>query len=227
MANKQHICDSCLRLCDEAKQAVVVLQKRNYILTIVCTVAITLLGEQGAKILLSTIDTTTSALKAAEIDVSEKHSEENGKENHVIDTKPKWVVPQSSFSLNSENTESIKPYELVDELSVIPSITEQSKEYLSKDTIQKIVKTATKNIINQPKLENIKNNVPNTVDNNSVFFTPSYMPFDVYSTTLGLGLNYGFGEYYGIDTGFVVVPNTATIGILGTSFILFRNKRRG
>ena len=39
------------------------------------------------------------------------------------------------------------------------------------------------------------------------FLTPSALPFDVYSTTLALGNNYGFGEYYGVGTGGSVVPS--------------------
>lgn len=38
------------------------------------------------------------------------------------------------------------------------------------------------------------------------FLTPSALPFDVYSTTLALGNNYGLGEYYGINTGGSYVP---------------------
>ena len=41
----------------------------------------------------------------------------------------------------------------------------------------------------------------------AAFFTPGTLPFDVYSTTLALGTNYGFGEYYGMNTGGAVVPS--------------------
>jgi hypothetical protein len=40
------------------------------------------------------------------------------------------------------------------------------------------------------------------------FLTPSAIPFDIYSTGLGLGNNYGFGEYYGAGTGGSVGPTT-------------------
>jgi hypothetical protein len=43
-------------------------------------------------------------------------------------------------------------------------------------------------------------------DSHSAFLTPSTLPFDVYSTTLGLGNNYGIGEYYGMNTGGAIVP---------------------
>lgn len=44
------------------------------------------------------------------------------------------------------------------------------------------------------------------LDPYAFFLTPSALPFDVYSTTIGLGVNYGFGDYYGIDSGGAVVP---------------------
>ena len=40
------------------------------------------------------------------------------------------------------------------------------------------------------------------------FLTPSAIPFDIYSTGLALGNNYGFGEYYGAGTGSSVAPAT-------------------
>lgn len=46
------------------------------------------------------------------------------------------------------------------------------------------------------------------VDPYAMFLTPSAISFDVYSTGLGLGMNYGFGEYYGADTGGSVGPAT-------------------
>lgn len=42
-------CESCARLCDEAKEKVTRLEKRVYRLTIACTVAVTLLGQELAK----------------------------------------------------------------------------------------------------------------------------------------------------------------------------------
>lgn len=44
------------------------------------------------------------------------------------------------------------------------------------------------------------------VDLQAAFLTPSTLPFDVYSTTIGLGDNYGFGDYYGMGGGGSVAP---------------------
>jgi hypothetical protein len=230
MANKQHVCDSCLRLCDEAKQAVVVLQKRNYILTIVCTVAITLLGEQGAKMLMSAIDTTTSAIKAADTDIKEDSSIQSKKEHENIVSTEKyvWTMPDTNLFAKHNNKKIIKPYESVDELSKFPNIEEASEKSLSEETIREIVNGALENSpMEEPVLEIIPKVTFNNTDNNAVFFTPSLLPFDVYSTTLALGNNYGFGEYYGINSGleFVVVPGPASLGGLGI-FVLLKNRRR-
>jgi hypothetical protein len=60
-----------------------------------------------------------------------------------------------------------------------------------------------------------------------VFFTPSTLPFDVYSTTLALGNNYGFGEYYGIDTGSYApsTPNPSTLSVFAIGSFITTRKR--
>lgn len=62
----------------------------------------------------------------------------------------------------------------------------------------------------------------------AVFFTPSALPFDVYSTTLALGDNYGFGGYYGINTGGAVapvVPSPAPFTVFAVGGLMHSRKR--
>lgn len=62
----------------------------------------------------------------------------------------------------------------------------------------------------------------------AVFFTPSALPFDVYSTTLALGVNYGFGGYYGINTGGAVapvVPSPAPFTVFAVGGLMHSRKR--
>ena len=69
--------------------------------------------------------------------------------------------------------------------------------------------------------------VPIPSDPYAVFFTPSTLPFDVYSTTLALGNNYGFGEYYGIDTGSysTSTPNPSTLSVFAIGSLITTRKR--
>jgi len=62
----------------------------------------------------------------------------------------------------------------------------------------------------------------------SLFLTPSALPFDVYSTTLALGNNYGFGQYYGNSTGGSYVPPVPSPSPLTVFAVggLIHNRRR-
>ena len=62
----------------------------------------------------------------------------------------------------------------------------------------------------------------------AVFLTPSTLPFDVYSTTLALGNNYGFGEYYGIGGGGAIAPSVPSPSPLTVFAVggLMHNRRR-
>lgn len=62
----------------------------------------------------------------------------------------------------------------------------------------------------------------------AVFLTPSALPFDVYSTGLALGNNYGFGEYYGTSTGGAVaptVPSPAPLTVFAVGGLMQSRKR--
>lgn len=230
MSSKPHTCDSCLKLCDEAKQNVKNLQKKVYIMTIVCTSAITLLGEQGAKALLSALNTTTSAINGVENSVKEKIPAEESKDQPKNDQigGAAWIVPIKNKFAKKENKQPSKTYELIDELSRLPTDNENQITGLDDETIQKIVEAATENTVAESTvLENTPKVTFNLPDNHAVFFTPSLLPFDVYSTTLALGTNYGFGEYYGIDTGSaaLAVPQPGAISLLLLSTTLTTRKR--
>ena len=60
------------------------------------------------------------------------------------------------------------------------------------------------------------------------FLTPSTLPFDVFSTTIALGNNYGFGEYYGL--GLDQYSGVSTPSPSGLSYFavikLFNNRKR-
>ena len=49
MLGAPHACESCQKLCEDAKEKVTKLEKRLHNLTITCTVAVTLLGQELAK----------------------------------------------------------------------------------------------------------------------------------------------------------------------------------
>jgi hypothetical protein len=107
MANKPQACEPCAKLCEEAKQNVKKLQKKVYVMTIVCTAAITLLGEQGAKALISVLDSTKTSINSSEsIDEIEKIEEQ----------KKEADVEILNFDKKTSKKQT-KKYELTDELA--------------------------------------------------------------------------------------------------------------
>jgi hypothetical protein len=66
-------------------------------------------------------------------------------------------------------------------------------------------------------------------DNYAAFLTPSTLPFDVYSTTIALGDNYGFGDYYGMGGGGSVqpisTPSPSTIAVFAVGGIVNTRRR--
>lgn len=63
----------------------------------------------------------------------------------------------------------------------------------------------------------------------TAFLTPSALPFDVYSTTLGLGTNYGFGGFWGVDVGAPAVlpeaPSPGTLSVFGLTGLVHTRRR--
>jgi hypothetical protein len=233
MSHKSHVCESCSKLCEEAKSNVKKLQKKIYILTIVTTSAITLLGEQGGKALLSSLNTVNSAMSVAEGKLPEKNKDnhaEQEKVNPVHPTKGAWIPARNKFITENTKKEPVKKYEITDELS---RFTKKEKENTINVVEPKIPQNLLAGILSteqtQPlTIQKTNGNIPQISDNFSVFFTPSLLPFDVYSTTLALGNNYGFGDYYGIDAGYIPsanVPDSSTVSILTLGTFINTRKR--
>lgn len=227
-------CDTCAKLCDDAKENVKKLEKKIYTLTIVCTSAITLLGEQAAKSIVNTISTMSSAMSSAS-SVGDINLENNKLEIKNEEQKNKvsiggWKPVQPPFKIETDkqSKEQIKKYELIDELSKIdddstppqePKVVTQKSQKINSQ------KVTTNNIKQELQNMNFSTNL-NSTDPYSVFLTPSTLPFDVYSTTLDLGINYGFGEYYGIpNNNSSIIPNPSTFSMFALGSI-FNTRRR-
>lgn len=227
-------CESCAKLCEDAKVNVKNLEKKIYTLTIVCTSAITLLGEQAAKALISSITNISSAMSIADGIGSdgtkntqpEEQKEENKQTNSIGGWKP--IIPK--FSIVKEEKEQVKKYELVDELSKLGE--EKPKEPIEIIVDKPNQNIPTKELLTQKQektsIEQITT-LPQVVDTYSLFFTPSALPFDVYSNTLALGTNYGFGSFYGVNTGGVAlippIPDCGTFSVFALSSIINTRKR--
>jgi len=231
MNSKSHICEFCSRSCEEAKQTVKKLNKRLYMLTIVCTSAITLLGEQGGKALLSSLNTVNSAMSIAD---GKLPSKENGEKkdpakpdnkDHVL--KGVWK-PYKSSVFPEKPTDIVKKYEKTDELAMDPKKNPiENTSEIPTDIFSNPPAISVSRIADSPNTIELKSNanLPYFPDNFAVFFTPSLLPFDVYSTTLGLGNNYGFGDYYGIDAG-SSVPSAGSVTVLAFGPLMNTRKRR-
>lgn len=228
MPNKSHICQTCFLICEEAKENVKKLQKKLYVMTIVCTAAITLLGEQGAKSLMASLNAVKSAISTTEDKKESKEPElqEENKKNEIHAWTPSrpFLIPEYI------DKPFVKKYEMIDELTRLPKKEDPEKPIAIVETklSNKMLASVTQNLISEPLLPlAVSNNLPQFSDNYAVFFSPSLLPFDVYSNTLALGNNYGFGDYYGIDTGFFInTPTPGSSALTGFAMFAFANNRR-
>lgn len=226
MNSHSHGCDSCAKVCDEAKAAVKSLQKKVYALTIVCTSALTLLGEQGAKAVLSTVNSMNTAMAAvdgkAPKDTKETKESEKTTSNERIKPRewtPKVVAKEQQGKFEENDLVAIAKKKSTTE-DKQPEITVPQ---VPQKTIQNIATTSNQNL----SIETQNANTFNIADPYAVFLTPSTLPFDVYSTTLALGNNYGFGEYYGMGTlnGVPSVPDPKTVSIFALGGLINSRKR--
>lgn len=110
MATKQHNCETCSKICEESKIKVKQLEKKVFALTIVVTSAVTLLGEQAANALLSSLKTTSEAIEIVEKKNTETSSSEVEKKGDL-----ELINQKQSFNFKSKN--NIKKYQLTDELA--------------------------------------------------------------------------------------------------------------
>lgn len=228
MNSHSHGCETCAKVCEEAKAHVKSLQKKVYALTIVCTSALTLLGEQGAKAVLSTVNSMNSAMAAVDGKTTKdtKDIKEPAKTS-LIDNgigKPWFPKPPASKQDNGK-------FDKEDLVAVAnKKSTKQEKkpeviiDPLPQVTIQNIATSNNQNLsIETPA--NVNSLIAS--DPYAVFLTPSTLPFDVYSTTLALGNNYGFGEYYGMGTlnGVPSVPDPKTMSVFALGGLINSRKR--
>lgn len=236
METHNHHCEVCERACIDAKHKVEKLQKKLQTMTIVMSVALTLAGEQVIKAAASYITSMKSVVGAA----NELSDVQNGKkEEKPAEQKTAWTPPfnwqQRWKKPPLKEGELLRPYQLEDELAlsknqkphpkpkqiVLPEPTVAGNS----DVTAAIVQAA------------LAKELPLTLgvsalqfnDPYAVFLTPSTLPFDVYSTTLALGNNYGFGEYYGIGSGSGFVPPSipapSTLTVFGVSQFINLRKR--
>lgn len=233
MAHKLHTCESCSKLCEEAKQNVKKLQKKVQILTIVCTSAVTLLGEQGGKALISSLNTVNSALSVVESKKTDDKENKKENEQHINPIEPlkgAWKPARNKSLIEQNKDNNTKKYDTGDELARLPT-TKQEQNIGDIEPIvpeNKIAKIVLDDQIQPLTIQPSYNDIPHFPDNFSLFYTPSLLPFDVYSNTLALGENYGFGDYYGINQQYIQassVPETGTISIFALKTLINSRKR--
>jgi len=225
MNSHSHGCDSCAKVCDEAKTSVKTLQKKVYALTIVCTSALTLLGEQGAKAVMSTVNSMNSAMAAVDGKTAKDTKEPTKTSlNDRIIGRP-WS-PKSPHG--KEEQANFKNSDLLTMVKKKPQ-QEKQPEIVIPQVPQSVVQSVYYgNNQNLTPMDPINANTLNPADPFAVFLTPSTLPFDVYSTTLALGNNYGFGEYYGygsLNASGTSIPEAGTVSVLTLGTLINTRKR--
>lgn len=234
MGTSHHYCETCAKICDEAKKNLKKLEKKVQVLTIVCTASITLLGEQGAKALYDAITTFNKVTEVAENGQKEgkqeKDTNKKDESNKPGQTKlgfGGWR-PSRQKNLYDIPEKDTRGYQLSDELALIKKQPKEEKQPEISVVVSEPINVPVEQTLNLvPSGEQRLPFLPVISDPYAVFFTPSTLPFDVYSTTLALGNNYGFGEYYGIDTGSYVpsTPNPSTLSVFAIGSFISTRKR--
>jgi hypothetical protein len=224
-------CEVCAKACEDAKENVKKLQKKLQTMTIVTCVSITLGGEQVAKSIVSYITSYNEATKAAEgktptVNKDDKKGGGDGK----IAISP-FRGPAYKFGLKTNIKEDIK-YKPEDELARFAKKPIQQKPILEEAVA--IVPPSAESVAIAKALSNdtqlgIMGGIAQT-DWRTVLLTPSTLPFDVYSTTVGLGYNYGFGEYYGLGEANAYsagpsVPSPSSLSVFAIAQLFNTRKR--
>jgi len=228
MNSHSHGCDSCAKICDEAKASVKALQKKVYALTIVCTSALTLLGEQGAKAVISTVNSMNSAMAA--VDGKTAKDTKDTKEPTKTSLNDGIIGRPWSPKMPKGKEEQVN-FKNSDLLATLKKKSQQEKQ--SEIVIPQVPQSVVQSVYygnnqNLTPMDPINANTLNPADPFAVFLTPSTLPFDVYSTTLALGNNYGFGEYYGygsLNASGTSVPEAGTVSVLTLGTLINTRKR--
>ena len=219
MSHTPHVCDSCAKICEEAKSNVKKLQKKVYVLTIACTSAFTLLGEQGVKTVMGTVNSINSI-------VAPKDQKEVDNKKEVEKTA---FVPRFNRFLKSNQKQQIKTNTEQPEFFEPKEKENENKDEMVASNLPKnLIKTITQDSIPTELSMQPNANTLSPLYPKDLFLTPSTLPFDVYSTTLALGDDYGFGGYYGMNTGYVdqtAIPDAKAISILTFGTLLNSRKR--
>lgn len=223
-------CTTCAKACDDAKQKVKQLEKSLHTMTIVMSVSLTLAGEQIIKNAASYISSFSSVVSSAKELQKTQLEEEKVEEKNKQALAPFQKLQFANISKKKiEQNEQTRPYRLEDEIARFEDETKPQEPILVEETQQVKINAAqliTKNIVPQDFVPDIQAINP---DMHTFFFTPSALPFDEYSTTIALGTNYGFGEYYGIETGFYPpqnnVPSVGTLTLFAIPQLFSTRKR--
>ena len=228
MHNHTSGCDSCAKICEEAKDTLKSLQKKVYALTIVCTSALTLLGEQGAKAVMSTVGSMNKLVDAA--DGKDAKAPDAPAEHHKT-TLGNPLIGKPWMSPPPKNVQEHQPID--EEAAKLALAKKNTGKPKQPDIIKPVLTDATiKNVLSNnqtlvlPEQPVVVPQMPQ--DAFTAFLTPSALPFDVYSTTLALGGNYGFGEYYGygsLDAAPAPVPEAGTLSVIAFSQLVNTRRR--
>lgn len=211
MGSKGNNCETCAQACLIAKQRVPQLEKRLYAMTIIMTVALTLAGQEVIKSVADYVSSINEVVNKAD-QLQESTAPAKSDSIDVSVSNPNSDVPSVVSAPVVPLAEQLKPKPPaaldtgVTGASTLPA--ERPKSSPTSSYINDA--TSFTKLISAPADDYSQSlfavDAPHFADPHSVLLTPSLLPFDVYTNTLGLGVNYGFGEYYGIDTGWSYIP---------------------
>lgn len=236
MAVSHSGCETCAKICDDAKKNVKKLEKKIQALTIVCTVSVTIIGQQGAKALLDAIYTFNKVTEVAGgKETSKEENKDANKEEQTIKPNQNDKIGFGGWKPHRKNDKQIvqeitDPSKAFNELAKLKEEQEKQKEKQNSPQIvtdtnltKEIVKAALNTNTELPIDSSLISMNPTIGDPYAFFLTPSALPFDVYNNTIALGNNYGFGEYYGIDSSSGYInptpsANTLSVFVLGSFF---------
>ena len=230
MGTSHHYCETCAKICDEAKKNLKKLEKKVQVLTIVCTASITLLGEQGTKALYDAIITFNKVTEVAgngqKEGKQEKDTNKKDEPNKPGQTKlgfGGWR-PYRQKHLYDVPEKDTKYYQLSDELAKINKQPKEEKQPEISVVASQATNTQFQENLNfVPLTEQRINFSENQSDRYVLLFTPSTLPLDVYSAKLNQG---NFINDYGFSAN-IAVPSPGTTSLIILAAICgYKNRSR-
>jgi hypothetical protein len=230
-AERQRRLDEAVERAESAETELKTLKKKLIAFQLVTVVASTVLGQEAVDKIMGKVD----AAKGLQDKITGKSGNPPASEDKK---KPiSWFDPKrdplSNFHRPWDKPVIVQTPHTDGDISGIFSgtkakpVAEPAEEIAAVTPKSPVTEAIVRTALGEPLPWSIPTASETPADPHALFLTPSAIAFDLYSTGLGLGNNYGFGEYYGADTGSIgpSVPSPSPLAVFAMGGFLNTRKR--